>query len=97
MSFDERIKKLQKDANEKTKLSKLASGLDEKLALQREAAALKREADALKKAYYQRLAEIDAEREPSLDEVAAKLDLIPSLEPLFTIRWTFTAADSKTD
>lgn len=91
VSFDERIRKLQKDANEKTKLSKLASGLDEKLALQREAAALKREADALKKAYYERLAEIDAEREKLLDEIAAKLDLIPSLEPLFTIRWTVMA------
>lgn len=88
VSFDERIKKLQKEANEKTKQSKLASGLDEKLALQREAAALKREADALKKAYYERLAEIDAERERLLDEVAARLDLIPSLEPLFTIRWS---------
>lgn len=91
VSFDERIRKLQKEANEKTKLSKLASGLDEKLALQREAAALKREADALKKAYYERLAEIDAEREKLLDEIAAKLDLIPSLEPLFTIRWTVMA------
>lgn len=91
VSFDERIRKLQKEANEKTKQSKLASGLDEKLALQREAAALKREADALKRAYYERLAEIDAEREKLLDEVAAKLDLIPSLEPLFTIRWTVNA------
>ncbi len=56
--------------------------------LQREAAALKREADGLKKAYYERLAEIDAEREKLLDEVAARLNLAPSLEPLFTIRWT---------
>jgi hypothetical protein len=91
LSFDERIKKLGREANERSKQAKLAQGLDEKLALQREAAELKREADGLKRAYYQRLDEIDAEREKLLNEIAGKLDLTPSLEPLFTIRWTVAA------
>lgn len=91
LSFDERIKKLGRDSNERSKQAKLAQGLDEKLALQREAAELKREADALKRAYYQRLDEIDAEREKLLNEIASKLDLTPALTPLFTIRWTIAA------
>lgn len=91
LSFDERIKKLGREANEKSKQAKLAQGLDEKLALQREAAELKREADGLKRAYYQRLEEIDAEREKLLNEIASKLDLTPTLEPVFTIRWTIEA------
>lgn len=87
VSFEVRIKALEKDAREKTKASRAAASLKEKVDLQREAGTLKREADALKQAYFARLAEIDAERERMLDEIAAKLDLSPSLTPLFTIRW----------
>ena len=90
-SFEARIKMLEKEARDVTKQSRAAKGLQEKLDMQRQAGNLKREADALKQAYFTRLAEIDAERERMLDQIAAKLDLTPNLEPLITIRWEIAA------
>lgn len=87
VSFDAQIKALTKDAKEKTKLSRAVQGLQEKVELQREANALKRQADDLNHQLYTRLREIDAERERLLDEIAEKLNLTPTLTPLFTIRW----------
>jgi superfamily II DNA or RNA helicase len=88
VSFEARIKTLEKEAREKTKQSRAVQNLQEKVSLQREAGSLKREADNLKQAYFERLREIDAERERMLDEIAEKLNLTPTLTPLFTIRWT---------
>jgi superfamily II DNA/RNA helicase len=87
VSFDAQIKALTKDAKEKTKLSRATADLQEKVALQREANTLKRQADDLQHQLYTRLREIDAERERMLDEIAEKLNLTPTLTPLFTIRW----------
>jgi ERCC4-related helicase len=87
VSFDAQIKALGKEAKEKTKLSRAVQGLQEKVELQREANALKRQADDLNHQLYTRLREIDAERERMLDAIAEKLNLAPTLTPLFTIRW----------
>ena len=91
VSFEGRIKALDKEAREMTKQARSAKGLQEKVEMQRQAGNIKREADALKQAYFTRLAEIDAERERMLDEISAKLDLTPTLETLFTIRWEIAA------
>jgi superfamily II DNA or RNA helicase len=87
VSFDSQIKTLAKEAKEKTKLSRAVQGLQEKVELQREANALKRQADDLNHQLYTRLREIDVERERMLDEIAEKLNLTPTLTPLFSIRW----------
>lgn len=87
VSFDAQIKALAREAREKTKLSRAVQNLQEKVELQRGANALKRQADDLNHQLYARLREIDVERERMLDEIAEKLNLTPTLTPLFTIRW----------
>jgi hypothetical protein len=91
VSFEAQIKALTKEAKEKTKLSRAVQNLQEKVQLQREAGACKRQADDLSHQLYTRLREIDAERERMLDEIAEKLNLTPTLIPLFTIRWDVAA------
>lgn len=88
ISFDQQIKTLTKEANEKKKLARAVSNLKEKVELQREASALKRRADDLQHQLYTRLKDIDDERERMLDEIADKLGLTPEMTPLFTIRWS---------
>ena len=90
VSFEGQIKALEKEAREKTKESRAVLNLDEKVALQREAGAFKRKADDLKQAYFERLKEIDTQREKMLDDIAAQLNLTPNLTPLFTIQWEMT-------
>lgn len=88
VSFDQQIKALTKEANEKKKLARTAQNLQEKVELQREASALKRRADDLQHQLYTRVKEIDDERERMLDEIADKLSLTPEMTTLFTIRWS---------
>ncbi|MGX9117231.1 SNF2-related protein [Mesorhizobium sp. BHbsci] len=88
ISYDQQIKALTKEANEKKKLARAVQNLQEKVELQREAAALKRRADDLQHQLYTRLKEIDEERERMLDEIADKLSLTPEMTTLFTIRWS---------
>ena len=87
-SYDQQIKALTKEANEKKKLARAVQNLQEKVELQREASALKRQADDLQHQLYTRLKEIDDERERMLDEIAEKLNLTPEMTTLFTIRWS---------
>jgi hypothetical protein len=61
--------------------------LESKVALQREAGNLRRDADNLKQQYFERLKEIDNQREQMLDDIAEQLNLTPDLTPLFTIQW----------
>ena len=88
VSYDQQIKALTKEANEKKKLARAVQNLQEKVELQREASALKRQADDLQHQLYTRLKEIDDERERMLDEIADKLSLTPEMTTLFTIRWS---------
>jgi superfamily II DNA/RNA helicase len=88
VSYDGQIKTLTREAKEKTKLSRAAQNLQEKIELQREGAALKRQADELQHQLYSRLKEIDEERERMLDDIAEKLSLTPDMTALFTIRWS---------
>ncbi len=88
VSYDQQIKALTKEANEKKKLARAVQNLPEKVELQREASALKRQADDLQHQLYTRLKEIDDERERMLDEIADKLSLTPEMTTLFTIRWS---------
>lgn len=88
VSYDQQIKSLTKEANEKKKLARAVQNLQEKVELQREASALKRQADDLQHQLYTRLKEIDDERERMLDEIAEKLNLTPEMTTLFTIRWS---------
>lgn len=88
VSFDQQIKALNKEANEKKKRARATLGLEEKLALQREAKALQRQVDDLQHQLYTRLREIDEERERMLDEIAEQLNLTPEMTTLFTIRWS---------
>lgn len=88
VSFDQQIKALTKEANEKKKLARAVQNLQEKVELQREASVLKRRADDLQHQLYTRLKEIDDERERMLDEIAEKLSLTPEMTTLFTIRWS---------
>lgn len=91
VSFEAQIKALEREARDKTKQSRAVQALTEKVQLQREAGALKREADNLKQAYFERLKEIDAQREQMLDDIAEQLNLTPTLTPLFTIQWEVSA------
>ncbi|MES0124659.1 SNF2-related protein [Mesorhizobium sp. C420B] len=88
VSYDQQIKVLTKEANEKKKVARAVQNLQEKVELQREASALKRRADDLQHQLYTRLKEIDEERERMLDEIAEKLSLTPEMTTLFTIRWS---------
>ena len=88
VSYDQQIKALTKEANEKKRLARAVQNLQEKVELQREASALKRQADDLQHQLYTRLKEIDDERERMLDEIAEKLNLTPEMTTLFTIRWS---------
>lgn len=88
VSYDQQIKGLTKEANEKKKAARAVQNLQEKVELQREASALKRQADDLQHQLYTRLKEIDDERERMLDEIAEKLNLTPKMTTLFTIRWS---------
>jgi len=88
VSFDQQIKTLNREATEKKRLARATLGLEEKLALQREAKALQRQVDDLQHQLYTRLREIDAERERMLDEIAVQLNLTPELTTLFTVRWS---------
>lgn len=87
VSYDNQIKALEKEAREKTKESRAVLNLEEAVELKREAGRLKREADNLKQAYFERLKEIDEQREKMLDDIAAQLNLTPDLSPLFKIQW----------
>lgn len=91
VSYESKIKTLSKEAKEKDKLARASVSLPEKVALQREAAALRRESDDLNHQLYTRLKEIDAERNRMLDEIAERLNLTPTLTPLFSARWTLAA------
>ncbi len=88
VSYDQQIKALTKDANEKKRLARATSNLQAKLDLQREAKTLQAKADDLQHQLYTRLREIDAERDAMLDEIAEKLSLTPEMNNLFTIRWS---------
>lgn len=88
VSFDQQIKALSREANEKKKLARATQGLEAKLELQREAKALQRQVDDLQHQLYTRLREIDDERERMLDEIADQLNLTPEMTDLFTIRWS---------
>lgn len=88
VSFDQQIKALTKEANEKKKLARATPSLEAKLELQREAKQIQRQVDDLQHQLYTRLREIDEERERMLDEIAAQLNLTPALSTLFTIRWS---------
>lgn len=88
VAYDQQIKDVTKEANEKNKLARATNNLAAKLELQREAKALKRKVDELQHQLYTRLKEIDNEREQMLDAIAEKLNLTPQVEHLFTIRWS---------
>jgi hypothetical protein len=86
--FDQQIKALGKEANEKKKLARATPNLEAKLELQRDAKQLQRQVDDLQHQLYARLREIDDERERMLDAIADQLNLTPTLTTLFTIRWS---------
>lgn len=88
VSFDQQIKALSKEANEKKKLARASASLEAKLELQREAKQIQRQVDDLQHRLYTRLREIDEERERMLDKIADQLNLTPVLSTLFTIRWS---------
>lgn len=88
VSYDQQIKVLTKEANEKKKAARTVQNLQGKVELQREASALKRQADDLQHQLYTRLNEINEERERMLDEITEKLNLTPEMTTLFTIRWS---------
>jgi len=88
VSFDQKIKELNKDANEKKKLARATPNIEAKLALQREAKQIRRQVDDLQHQRYAHLCEINNERERMLDKIADQLILTPALTTLFTIRWS---------
>ena len=88
VAYDQQIKELTKQANEKNKLARATANLAAKLELQHEAKALKRKVDELQHQLYTRLREIDDEREAMLDVIAEQLNLTPQVDHLFTIRWS---------
>lgn len=90
VAYDQQIKALTRESNEKNKLARATVDLQAKIELQREAKALKRQVDDLQHQLYTRLREIDEERERMLDAVAAQLNLTPQVLDLFTIRWSLT-------
>jgi hypothetical protein len=87
VTFEAKIKELEKEARDKTKESRAVMELESKVALQREAGNLRRDADNLKQQYFERLKEIDNQREQMLDGIAEQLSLTPTLTPLYTIQW----------
>lgn len=88
-AFKRELDELKKEIQAKEKASRAASlGLQEKVALKREAAGLKARSTVLKQTHFDRLKAIEEERDRLLDEVEGKLQVTPSIEPLFTARWT---------
>lgn len=87
VTFEAKIRELEKEARDKTKESRAVMELESKVALQREAGNLRRDADNLKQQYFERLKEIDNQRERMLDDIAEQLNLTPTLTPLFIIQW----------
>ena len=90
VSYDQQIKALNKETNEKKKLARATLDLATKVSLTREAKALQSKVDDLQHQLYTRLKEIDAERDRMLDDIADQLALTPEMMPLFTIRWSLT-------
>lgn len=88
VAYDQQIKDLTREANEKAKLARATSNLAAKLELQRESKALKQQVDDLQHQLYTRLREIDDEREAMLDAIAEQLNLTPQVDHLFTIEWS---------
>jgi superfamily II DNA or RNA helicase len=88
VSYDQQIKALSKEANDKKKLARATLDLARKVNLTREAKALQSKVDDLQHQLYTRLKEIDAERDRMLDEIADQLALTPQTTELFTIRWS---------
>lgn len=87
-SFEAEIRRLGKEAEDKTRQSRAPGmALQAKIDLQREAAALRRDASAMRSAWYERREELSAEVDRLLDETAAKLAIAPSRHALFTVRW----------
>lgn len=87
VSYESEIKALNKEATQKEKESRAISSLEQKIELKREAKALKAKADDLHHQLYQRLREIGQQRSDMLDRIAEQLNLTPTLEDLFTVRW----------
>lgn len=88
-AFKREQEEVKKDIAAKQKLSRAATlGLQDKLDLKREIAALKAKETTLKRTHFERLDEISRERDRMLDEVEAKLQMTPTVEPLFEVRWS---------
>ena len=90
VSYDQEMRALKKEADEKKKLVRATADLAAKVDLQRQVKALLARVDDLQHQLYTRLKEIGAERDAMLDEIAEKLALTPEQTCLFTIRWTLT-------
>ncbi len=88
-AFKRQADKLENEIAARQKLSRAPTlGFQDKLDLKREIAALTAKETALKPTHFDRLEEIVRERDRVLDEVEAKLQIMPTVEPLLEARWT---------
>jgi len=87
-SFETEIKTVEAEIKEAKKAMRGSTlAMAEKLAEKKRINGLEAKRDKLKREFFDRRAEIRAKVEAMLDEIQASLQLQPTLEPLFTIRW----------
>jgi len=89
VAAEEEIKRLTKEVKERRKAMRLNGTLTAQQKIDEQRAIKKMEAqiDDLKFETYQRKKAIRAEVEMMLDELQANLSLVPTTEPIFTLRW----------
>ena len=61
--------------------------MNEKLTAKRRISAMEGRRDKMKSEYFERRAAIRAEVEAMLDKIQESLKIVPTMSPLFTIRW----------
>jgi hypothetical protein len=61
--------------------------MNEKLAERRHISAMEGRRDKMKSEYFERRSAIRAEVDAMLDKIQESLEIVPTMSPLFTIRW----------
>lgn len=90
-AFEADVKALEADIKAaKRELRGSTFPLNEKLAAKRKISTMETRRDNMKADYFERRAAIRAEVEVMLDKIQESLRIVPTMRPLFTIRWEIT-------
>lgn len=86
-AMEQEIKALEKEIREAKKLARSLSTLDEKTKEQRRIKKMEKDRDDKMLEFFNTRKQVDEKMEELLDTIEAKLNLNPSQEPIFMIRW----------